>query len=105
MNPLIRRGIRERLRAKNLLASGIFSLILTSTFYLASFFDGMHVVVPAKDYAEGTAEITFHSANGAREAFTPLLFLQGFFLMFWEPAGSPRSPPRKRSPACSIIKG
>ncbi len=47
MNPIIRRGILERLRAKILVAAGIFSLILTATFYLAAFFDGMQVVLPA----------------------------------------------------------
>ena len=82
MNPLIRRGIRERLRAKNLVAAGIFSLILTATFYLAAFFDGMQVVVPAKESPTGVAELAFNPVNGSREAFTPLLFLQGFFLMF-----------------------
>ena len=82
MNPLIRRGIRERLRAKNLAAAGIFSLILTATFYLAAFFYGMEVIVPAKESPTGVAELAFNSVNGAREAFTPLLILQGFFLMF-----------------------
>jgi hypothetical protein len=82
MNPLIRRGIRERLRAKNLAAAGIYSLILTATFYLAAFFYGMEVIVPAKESPTGVAELAFNSVNGAREAFTPLLILQGFFLMF-----------------------
>jgi hypothetical protein len=49
MNPLIRRGIRERLRAKNLIAAGIFSLILTATFYLAAFFDGMQVSTSGRE--------------------------------------------------------
>jgi len=82
MNPLIRRGIRERLRAKNLVAAGIFSLILSATLYLAAFFDAMQVVLPAKESPTGVAELAFNSVNGARGAFTPLLFLQGFFLMF-----------------------
>jgi hypothetical protein len=82
MNPLIRRGIRERLRAKNLVAAGIFSLILTATFYLAAFFDGMQVVLPAESYPSSEPELFFNPVNGAREAFTPLLVLQGFFLMF-----------------------
>jgi hypothetical protein len=82
MNPLIQRGFRERLRPKNLLASGIFSLIVTTTLYLSCFFDGMQIVIPAQDPPSGVAELAFNPVNGAREAFTALLILQGFFVMF-----------------------
>ena len=40
MNPLILRGIRERLRTKQLIASGLFSLILCSTIYLSLYLYG-----------------------------------------------------------------
>ena len=82
MNPLIRRGIRERLRPKNLVASGLFSIIACATLYLASFFDGMQEIIPASESESGLAELISMPVNGAREAFTVLLVLQGFFLMF-----------------------
>ena len=82
MNPLIRRGIRERLRPKNLVASGLFSIISCATLYLASFFDGMQQVIPANESESGLPELISMPVNGAREAFTVLLVLQGFFLMF-----------------------
>ena len=82
MNPLIRRGIRERLRPKNLVASGLFSIIACATLYLASFFDGMQEIIPASELESGLAELISMPVNGAREAFTVLLVLQGFFLMF-----------------------
>ena len=40
MNPLIIRGIRERLRPKHLIAAGLFSLIICSTIYLSAYLDG-----------------------------------------------------------------
>ena len=82
MNPLIIRGIRERLRIKNLIASGLLSLILCSTLYLAAFLDGMQTWVPAAVSSSGTDELLSIPLNGAREAFTVLLILQGFYLMF-----------------------
>ena len=82
MNPLIIRGIRERLRAKNLIASGLLSLILCSTLYLAAFLDGMQTWVPAAVSSSGKDELLSIPLNGAREAFTVLLILQGFYLMF-----------------------
>lgn len=82
MNPLIRRGIRERLRPKSLVAFGLFSIIACTTLYLASFFDGMQEVIPASESESGLAELISRPVNGAREAFTVLLVLQGFFLMF-----------------------
>ena len=82
MNPLIIRGIRERLRFKNLVASGLLSLILCSTLYLAAFLDGMQTWVPAAVSSSGKDELLSIPLNGAREAFTVLLILQGFYLMF-----------------------
>ena len=82
MNPLIQKGIRERLRTKHLIASGLFSLILCSTIYLSFYLYG------ASDQEIFDAETqTYLSsegipANGAREAFTKLLAFQGFLLMF-----------------------
>ena len=82
MNPLILRGIRERLRVKHLIAAGLFSLILCSTIYLSAYLEG----------AEGDWVLDRETQNwnrgepspveGARKAFTYLLALQGFFLMF-----------------------
>ena len=82
MNPLIVRGIRERLRFKNLISSGLFSLILCSTLYLAAFLDGMQTILPAEVSPSGEKELISIPINGAREAFTVLLILQGFYLMF-----------------------
>lgn len=82
MNPLVIRGMRERLRVKNLIASGLFSLILCSTLYLAAFLDGMQTIVPAHVSDSGKTEFLSIPLNGAREAFTVLLVLQGFYLMF-----------------------
>lgn len=82
MNPLIVRGIRERLRFKNLISSGLFSLILCSTLYLATFLDGMQTILPAEVSSSGEKELISTPMNGAREAFTVLLILQGFYLMF-----------------------
>jgi hypothetical protein len=79
VNPLIRRGIRERLRPKNLVASGLFSIIGCATLYLASFFDGMQQVIPANESESGLPELISMPVNGAREAFTVLLVLQDSF--------------------------
>lgn len=82
MNPLIQKGIRERLRTKHLIASGLFSLILCSTIYLSFYLYG------AGDQEIFDAETQTYQlsegipANGAREAFTKLLAFQGFLLMF-----------------------
>ena len=40
MNPLILRGLRERLRPKHLVAAGLFSIIICSTIYLTAYFNG-----------------------------------------------------------------
>jgi hypothetical protein len=72
VNPLILRGIRERLRGKHLIAAGLFSLIVTSTVYF----------VPYLHEAGGGWQGEPSPVRGARYAFTWLLGLQGFFLMF-----------------------
>ena len=82
MNPLILRGIRERLRTKHLIASGLFSLILCSTIYLSLYLYGAS---DEKVYDRETKTYQLVEgipANGAREAFTKLLIFQGFLLMF-----------------------
>tara|TARA_B100001093_G_C26825843_1_gene1013956 strand:- start:70 stop:1737 length:1668 start_codon:yes stop_codon:yes gene_type:complete len=82
MNPLIKRGIRERLRTKQLVASGLFSLILTTTLYLSAYLNGMQEKT-VFDYETGSARlIPENPTNGARNAFTLLLGFQGFVLMF-----------------------
>jgi hypothetical protein len=72
VNPLVLRGIRERLRGKHLIAAGLFSLIVTSTVYF----------VPYLHEAGGGWQGEPSPIRGARYAFTWLLGLQGFFLMF-----------------------
>jgi hypothetical protein len=72
VNPLILRGIRERLRGKHLIAAGLFSLIATSTVYFTAYLDE----------AGGGWQGEPSPVRGARYAFSWLLGLQGFFLMF-----------------------
>ena len=82
MNPLILKGIRENLRTKHLIAAGLFSLIICSTFYLTAFLQGyegkFRVNPETKEWVKGESS----PINGARNAFTFLLALQGFYLMF-----------------------
>ena len=82
MNPLILRGIRERLRGKHMIAAGLFSLILCSTIYLSAYLDGAdsqwRLDPETNEYKQGEPS----PIDGARQAFTYLLALQGFFLMF-----------------------
>ena len=82
MNPLIRKGIRENLRLKHLVAAGLFSLIVCSTLYLTAYLNGSEgrwVQDPVtKEWGKGESS----PVNGARNAFTFLLALQGFYLMF-----------------------
>ena len=82
MNPLILRGIRERLRVKHLIAAGLFSLILCSTIYLTAYLKGAEGdwVLDRETQSWNRSEPS--SVEGARKAFTYLLALQGFFLMF-----------------------
>ena len=82
MNPLILKGIRENLRLKHLVAAGLFSLIVCSTLYLTAYLNGSEgrwVQDPVtKEWEKGESS----PINGARNAFTFLLALQGFYLMF-----------------------
>ncbi|MGB0356180.1 MAG: hypothetical protein ACPGII_08970 [Opitutales bacterium] len=82
MNPLILKGIRENLRLKHLVAAGLFSLIVCSTLYLTAYLNGSEgrwVQDPVtKEWGKGESS----PVNGARNAFTFLLALQGFYLMF-----------------------
>ena len=82
MNPLILRGIRERLRVKHLIAAGLFSLILCSTIYLSAYLEGAEGkwVLDRETQSWNRGEPS--PVEGARQAFTYLLALQGFFLMF-----------------------
>ena len=82
MNPLILKGIRENLRLKHLVAAGLFSLIVCSTLYLTAYLNGSEgrwAQDPVtKEWGKGESS----PVNGARNAFTFLLALQGFYLMF-----------------------
>ena len=82
MNPLILKGTRENLRLKHLVAAGLFSLIVCSTLYLTAYLNGSEgqwVQDPTtKEWGKGESS----PVNGARNAFTFLLALQGFYLMF-----------------------
>jgi len=82
MNPLILRGIRERLRVKHLIAAGLFALILCSTIYLSAYLEGAEGkwVLDRETQSWNRGEPS--PVEGARQAFTYLLALQGFFLMF-----------------------
>ena len=104
MNPLIVRGIRERLRFKNLISSGLFSLILCSTLYLAAF--GQDANHPAcrsiSVWRKGTH---LHPDEWSEESFTVLLILPGLYLMFWGPGDSPRLLQKKRKRGYWTIKG
>jgi len=82
MNPLIRKGIRERLRVKQLVASVLFGLIVTSTFYLTSYLNGAQDQRIYNYQTKQNITIEGSAINGARSAFGVLLGVQGFFLMF-----------------------
>lgn len=82
MNPLIIRGIRESLRSRHLIAYGLFSLILCSTIYLSAFLDGSETRGFYDHVAKKWEKAEPSDVNGARNAFTYLLALQGFYLMF-----------------------
>ena len=82
MNPIILRGVRERLRIKHLIAAGLFSLIISATFYFTAYLEGAEgdwVLDPeTQSWIRGEPSLV----EGARQAFTYLFALQGFFLMF-----------------------
>jgi len=82
VNPIILRGIRERLRIKHLIAAGLFSLIVSATIYFTAYLNEAN---GGWDYNPQTGQMEPNEPSpvkGARHAFTFLLSLQGFFLMF-----------------------
>ena len=82
MNPLILKGIRENLRPKHLIAAGLFSLIVCSTVYLTSYLEGSEGKYSKDPETNTWVKEESSPVNGARNAFTFLLILQGFYLMF-----------------------
>jgi hypothetical protein len=82
MNPLIVKGIRENLRPKHLIAAGLFSLIVCSTIYLTSYLEGSEGKYSKDPETNTWVQAESSPVNGARNAFTFLLTLQGFYLMF-----------------------
>ena len=82
MNPIILRGVRERLRIKHLIAAGLFSLIISATFYFTAYLEGAEgdwvLDHETQSWIRGEPSLV----EGARQAFTYLFALQGFFLMF-----------------------
>ena len=82
MNPLILRGLRERLRPKHLVAAGLFSLIICSTIYLTAYFNGSQGEWRLVEGTDEWQQSESSPVDGAHKAFTWLLGLQGFFLMF-----------------------
>ena len=82
MNPLILKGIRENLRLKHLVAAGLFSLIVCSTLYLTAYLNGSEGKWDRDPINNDWVKSESSPVNGARNAFTFLLALQGFYLMF-----------------------
>ena len=82
MNPLLIKGIRENLRTKHLIAAGLFSLIVCSTFYMTAFLQGSEGEYSVNPETNEWVKEESSPVNGARNAFTFLLALQGFYLMF-----------------------
>ena len=82
MNPLLIKGIRENLRTKHLIAAGLFSLIVCSTLYMTAFLQGSEGKYRMNPETNEWVKEESSPVNGARNAFTFLLALQGFYLMF-----------------------
>tara|TARA_B100001248_G_scaffold101115_1_gene75157 strand:+ start:31 stop:1686 length:1656 start_codon:yes stop_codon:yes gene_type:complete len=82
MNPIILKGIRENLRLKHLVAAGLFSLIVCSTLYLTAYLNGSAGKWDRDPITNDWVKSENSPVNGARNAFTLLLALQGFYLMF-----------------------
>ena len=82
MNPIVLRGIRESLRPKHLIAAGLFSLIVCSTAYLTSYLDGAKGKYAFDSQTQEWSRGEDLPINGARNAFTFVVILQGFYLMF-----------------------
>jgi len=82
VNPIILRGVRERLRIKHLIAAGLFSLIISATLYFTAYLEGAEgdwiLDHETQSWIRGEPSLV----EGARQAFTYLFALQGFFLMF-----------------------
>ena len=102
LNPLIRKGIRERLRMKQLIAWGLLTLILTSFTYLTAYLEGSDGQWNYDEKSESWEKGEPSPVNGARKAFPWLLGVQGFILMFLEPDEWPEVPPRSEKPDCLI---
>lgn len=68
LNPLIALGIRQRLRRRSLISSGLVTLTITSFVYLIIF------LTP-------TERGMMDTATAAKAAFIPILIIQGFILM------------------------
>ena len=82
MNPIILRGIRERLRIKHLIAAGLFSLIVSATIYFTAYLNEAN---GGWSYNPQTGQMEQNEPSPvqrARHAFPFLLSLQGFYLMF-----------------------
>lgn len=82
MNPLLIKGIRENLRTKHLIAAGLFSLIVCSTVYMTAFLQGSDGKYRMNPETNEWVKEESSPVKGARNAFTFLLALQGFYLMF-----------------------
>ena len=77
MNPLILRGIRESLRTKHLIAAGLFSLIVCSTVYMTSYLEGSKGKYTYDSQTQEWTKGESSPINGARNAFTFIVILQG----------------------------
>ena len=81
-NPLVIKGIRERLRIKQLIAWGLFALIITSFAYLTAYLEASDSQWVYDDEMEEWIPGKPSPINGARAAFPVLLIAQGFILLF-----------------------
>ena len=81
-NPLVIKGIRERLRIKQLIAWGLFALIITSFAYLTAYLEASDSQWVYNDELEEWIPGEPSPINGARAAFPVLLIAQGFILLF-----------------------
>ena len=81
-NPLVIKGIRERLRIKQLIAWGLFALIITSFAYLTAYLEASDSQWVYDDELEEWIPGEPSPINGARAAFPVLLIAQGFILLF-----------------------